>query len=110
MELLEGRSRFVVRMEEEEGGDFRRPIGFNPTKREEDESQGPPLDARVLQILLEERQRIYDNDKMTARQKERFLAENRKTFTIATGGRVTRTDEVVKWVLIFAGVLIITQE
>jgi hypothetical protein len=103
---LEGRSRFSVRMEEEEGGEVRRPIGFRPARSEDDEIQRPPADARVLQAILEERKKIHEDQKTTPRQKEKLLAENRKTFTIATGGRVTRTDEVVMWVLIFAGFLI----
>lgn len=56
--------------------------------------------AGGLQILLQERQTILGSQETTSRQKERFLAENRKALTIASGGRVTRTDEVVKWVLI----------
>jgi hypothetical protein len=83
-------------------------MGFLPGHREEDETQRPSPNARVLQMLMEERQKIHEDEKTTPRQKERFLAENRKAFTIASGGRVTRTDEVVKWVLIFAGVLIFT--
>ena len=47
------------------------------------------MDARGLQILL---QIILASQETTARQKERFLAENRKALTIASGGRVTRTD------------------
>jgi hypothetical protein len=109
---IEGRSHLLVRMEEEEGGAEvrRRPIGFRPASQEEEEEedQRPPVDTTVLHGLIIERQKIHDNEKTTARQKEKFLAENRKAFAIASGGRVTRTDEVVMWVLIFAGALIIT--
>jgi len=105
---LEGR-RLTVRMEEEEGGEVRRRIGYHPANRDEEEvTERPPADARVLLALVEERRKIHEDEKATPRQKEKLLAENRKALTIATGGRVTRTDEVVMWVLIFAGILIFT--
>jgi hypothetical protein len=104
---LEGRSGLTVRMEEEEGAEFR-PYGLRTDRREDDETQGPSEGTiQVLQQLAEERQKILDDEKSTPKQKERLLAENRKAFTVARGGRVTRTDEIVMWVLIFAGFLIV---
>src|SRR5260370_14935255 len=77
---IEGRSHFLIRMEEEGGAEVRRrPIGLRPASNEDDdEDQRPPADITVLRELLIERQKIHDNEKTTAKQKERFLQRTEK--------------------------------
>jgi hypothetical protein len=107
-----------IRMEESEGGSpvLRRQIGFvsdRGTPRDDDDdakasSTWSPLIADLARSLAQERLKIIDNDKLTARQKRMLLEENRKAITVATGGTVTKTDSVVYGILLFGGVLLIT--
>lgn len=52
--------------------------------------------------LLEERNQILADTKLSAKEKLRLLENNRVTLLTLRGGRTTRSDEVVKWVLMFA--------
>lgn len=108
-----------IRMEESEGGSpmLRRQIGFvsdRGARRDDDDDDAktsaslPPLVAELARSLAQERIKIVENDKLTARQKRMLLEENRKAITVATGGTVTRTDSVVYGILVFGGVLLIT--
>jgi hypothetical protein len=57
--------------------------------------------------LAAERQKIVDNEKLSARQKRMLLDENRKALTVASGGKVTKTDSVVYGILVFGGVVLV---
>lgn len=52
--------------------------------------------------LLEERNQILADSKLSAKEKLTLLENNRVTLLTLRGGRTTRSDEVVKWVLMFA--------
>lgn len=107
--------RFWIRMEEEEEEGWateKRPLGFlSPVEGHEGQEQRPAskvseLVADLLRSLASERQKIIDNDKLSAREKQALLDENRKALIVATGGKITKTDSVVYGILIFGGVLL----
>jgi hypothetical protein len=52
--------------------------------------------------LLEERNQILADSKLSAKEKLTLLENNRVTLLTLRGGRTNRSDEVVKWVLMFA--------
>lgn len=122
MQQEEG-GRFIIRMEEEEeeGGDWDGSgsrIGFvrsveirRQTEQRESESptvrKVPPVLEDLLRSLAAERQKMVENDKLSARQKQLLLEENRKALTIATDGRITKTDSVVYGILVFGGVVLV---
>ena len=114
MEQEEG-GRFWVRMEEEEEGwaAAKPPMGFVGTaegKQREPQrpsAQVPEFVADLVRSLAGERQKIVDNEKLSARQKRVLLEENRKALTVATGGKVTKTDSVVYGILVFGGVVLV---
>ena len=115
MEQEQG-GRFWVRMEEEEdeGWAAARPaMGFvGTTEGEQGEpqrlrAQVPELVSDLVRSLAAERQKIVDNEKLSAREKRMLLDENRKALTVATGGKVTRTDSVVYGILVFGGVVLV---
>jgi hypothetical protein len=108
-------------MEEEEEEGWAPPakphMGFVPPRQAEppDEEARPPGPAPLLPRVLEdflralaqERKAILENDKLTARNKQMLLDENRKTLVIATGGTVRKTDSVVYGILVFGGLVLI---
>jgi hypothetical protein len=109
-----GRSWIRMEEEEEEGWVAAKPhIGFVETAEgQQGESQRPSprvpeVVADLVRSLAAERQKIVDNGKLSARQKRTLLDENRKALTIATGGKVTKTDSVVYGILWFGGVVLV---
>ena len=62
----------------------------------------------LIKTLAEERRKIIDNDKLSAKEKRQLLDENRKTLVIASGGTVRQTENVVYAILIFAATVLIT--
>jgi len=108
----EERGRSWIRMEEEEEEGYvaaKPPIGFAATsERQQGETQRPSVVfSDLLQSLATERIKIVESDKLSARQKQILLDENRKALTVATGGRVTKTDSVVYGILWFGGVVLV---
>ncbi|MFT3870000.1 MAG: hypothetical protein QM715_16240 [Nibricoccus sp.] len=61
-----------------------------------------PLQNAGVNQLLEERNQILADTKLSAKEKLGLLENNRVTLLTLRGGRTTRSDEVVKWVLMFA--------
>jgi hypothetical protein len=115
MEQQEG-GRFWVQMEEEEEEGWSKakgPLGFvAPSEGQHSEQQRPvsripEVVTELLRSLALERQKVLDNDKLSAKEKGALLDENRKALTIATGGKVTKTDSVVYGILIFGGVVLV---
>src|SRR5262249_4898105 len=109
-----GRPWIRMEEEEEEGWLTAKPtIGFVGAGEEQPggPQQRSPRVAEVVADLVRslaaERQKIVDNDKLSARQKRALLDENRKALTVATGGKVRKTDSVVHGILIFGGVVLI---
>ena len=109
----------IIRMEEEEESPFpHRRIGF-ASEISEGNEQGPNTGNRhkclfpaaledFLRSLAEERKAIHANEKLTAKDKQKLLDENRKTLVVATGGTVRKTDSVVYGILIFGGIGMLT--
>lgn len=107
-----------IRMEEEQEAP-----GWEPLKPQVGFAQSPPpagdqtkaskqlssSDARqeLIRSLAEQRSKIIEHDKLSARQKRLLLDENRKALVIASGGTVTTTDSVVYGILAFGGAVII---
>ena len=113
--MNEEKGRIIIKMEELEKG---RPlpkqsIGFAHQDNDEpiDEyaiPKGIPPELKdFLNSLSEGRRMIYENDKMSLREKRLLLDENRKAFLVATGGTITKTDSVIYSILIFAGIVLI---
>ena len=110
--------RTLVRMEEEEeeGWEepiFKRRVGFtrsDDARDDETPSSRPVFEqayGEFLQSMAQERTRIIDDEKMTAKEKRVLLDENRKMLVVANGGTVRKTDSVVYGILIFGGVVLI---
>ena len=89
-------SASIPREEYEEGGDG---------------GGGTRADERVSRYLAEqlagERRLIMADGKLTPREKLRLLEENRKTITIATGGRISHVDNMAYAVAIFSCVIVV---
>ncbi len=97
-----------------------RAIGFE-VRMEEEEMEGEPDEkerrgfakvdpehiARAWYQLIEERQTILKDEKLTAKDKLEFLEQTRKTIYTLKGGKITKTDEVVRNLLIFSGTVLI---
>jgi hypothetical protein len=104
-----------IRMEEEseEGNPIlRRAIGFHrdyASYQEHESTSGNSMTpaADLVRALAQERQKVVDNERLSAREKRSLLDENRKALTIATGGSVTKTDSVVYGILIFGGIVLV---
>ncbi len=106
-----------IRMEEEEeksGGGVRRrrPIGFGTYESEDGDQDRyvydyPDAIEKLLKSLAEERKVIVNDEKLSAKQKQALLDENRKTLVVATGGSIRKTDSVVYGILIFGGVVLV---
>lgn len=107
-----------IRMEEEEeapGWEPLKPqIGFAQTPapattQTTATGQAASQDARqsLIHSLAEQRTKVLENDKLSARQKRLLLDENRKALVIASGGTVTTTDSVVYGILAFGGIVLI---
>jgi len=110
-----------IRMEEEEEEGWSPPtkpaIGFSArqqSEQQEEQVHATPSRPRLpegleefLRSLSQERKAILDNDKLTAKQKQMLLDENRKTLVVATGGTIRKTDSVVYGILIFGGLVLI---
>lgn len=115
MEEERGRPRIRMEEEEEEGQQppQKRGIGFGtPLELVEERNQqkvGLFTEAYqdLLRSLAEERRKIVDNDKLSAREKRQLLDENRKTLVVANGGTVRKTDSVVYGILIFGATVLI---
>jgi hypothetical protein len=108
--------RFWIRMEEEEeegwvkakgSVGFLTPAEGQPGEQQRAASRIPEVVADLLRSLALERQKILDNDKLSAKEKLALLDENRKALTVGTGGRVTKTDSVVYGILIFGGAVLV---
>jgi hypothetical protein len=107
-----------IRMEEEEESGWaplKPQIGFAQSAAPDDVQTAVPKqvsssDARqdLIRSLAEQRIKILDNDKLSARHKRILLDENRKTLVVASGGTNTTTDSVVYGILVFGGVVLIT--
>ena len=120
--MLEEIGTPIIRMEEEEEEGWApsppRRIGFASEVSEgnEQDTDSSVRHNRVLPAGLEdflrsfaeERKAIHDNEKLTAKDKQRLLDENRKTLVVATGGTVRKTDSVVYGILIFGGIGMLT--
>lgn len=96
-------------MEEDEEGGW----GSDET----DERDGPegrgkrPLSHTqeyVLENLVKERRYILTELKASNRTRLKLLRENRNAITLATGGRVSKTENIAYGILVFGGVLIVT--
>jgi len=110
-----------IRMEEEEEEGWtpsaKPPLGFRaPSQSEQQEEQVHTTPSRprlsesleeFLRSLAQERKAILDNEKLTAKQKQMLLDENRKTLVVATGGTIRKTDSVVYGILVFGGLVLI---
>ena len=115
MNIERGIPRIRMEEEEESGWEPLKPqIGFaQSAASDEDQTtpakQAPPSDGRqeLIRSLAEQRTKIIDNDKLSARHKRLLLDENRKTLVVASGGTNTTTDSVVYGILFFGGAVII---
>lgn len=114
----EGGTLPLIRMEEEEEDGWSEPIrkqilGFNREVEPKQETETPKTPfvaeaySQLLKDLAAERRMILENEKLTAKQKQELLDENRKTLVVANGGKVTKTDSVVYGILIFGGLVMI---
>lgn len=109
MEKQEG-GRFWIRMEEEEEGWGGAKAGFLASAEDQEGKPSPKIPvvvADLLRSLAQERVMIVDSDKLSAKEKKALLDENRKALTVATGGTVTQTQNVVYGILIFGGVVLV---
>ena len=61
----------------------------------------------IIEKLISERSQILENEKLEYKQKLKFLKENRNTITLATGGRVTQTENVAYGILLFGGLIVV---
>ena len=100
--------------EEEEGGgwvqDKRERAGFLASAEDQEDEPAPKIPVVVVDLLrslAEERKTIVNNDKLSAKQMKMLLDENRKALTIASGGKLTKTDSVVYGILVFGGAVIV---
>jgi hypothetical protein len=95
------RRLFSVLQEEEEGG-------YGPRVGGPAVAQAEPVstsaNSELLHVLAEERAKILDNDKFSAKEKLALLDDNRKAIVVANGGTVKRSENVVYGLLIFGGV------
>ena len=71
------------------------------------QAAAPGLVSGLITSLASERQRIVSDERLSARNKRMLLEENRKALTVATGGKVSKTDSVVYGILVFGGVVLI---
>ena len=62
----------------------------------------------VLSSLMEERQAILQEDKLSPKDKISLLESNRKALVIARGGSIRKTENIVYSILIFSSVVIVT--
>ena len=62
------------------------------------------MNSELMHVLAEQRARILDNDKYSAKEKLALLDENRKAIVVASGRTVRRTENVVYGLLIFGAV------
>ena len=109
--------RVPIRMEEEEEDATprrKRGIGFAYTDDdEEDEIRGPAARefreayGDLVRALAEERKAILDDDRLSPKDKQILLDESRKTFVVANGGSVRKSDSVVYGILVFGAVVLI---
>ena len=120
--MLEEIGTPLIRMEEEEeegwAPSISRSIGFASevsASTEQDTSTSerhkrlfPVGLENFLKSLADERKAIHNNEKLSAKDKQKLLDENRKTLVVATGGTVRKTDSVVYGILIFGGIGMLT--
>jgi hypothetical protein len=113
--MEEEKGRPWIRMEEEEEAwpPQRHNIGFTTNVESEEERKQRKL-ARsseayqeFLKSLADERRKILDDDKLSARQKYRLLDENRKMVVVANGGTVRKTENMVYSILVFGGTVLV---
>jgi hypothetical protein len=105
-----------IRMEEEESaGPYfpRRELGPRSPAREaraREESEEEPPELPVAQLLIElvaERRSILENEKLQTKDKIRLLESNRRALVIATGGKTSKTENVVYGILVFGAVVLV---
>jgi hypothetical protein len=92
----------------------KRPIGFVHREEPSEDVEKRPQPSRIheaygdfLRALAEERGTIINSEKLTAKEKQVLLDENRKTLVVASGGSVRKTDSVVYGILIFGGAVLV---
>lgn len=114
---IEGTWYPETRMEEAETGGppmLRPPIGFDLDEQEQrvqrrsKKSLGgdSPVQDAAQSRLLDERQEILKNERLTTRDKLRLLENNRRTLVVASGGTIRQSENVVYGILLFGGLLV----
>jgi hypothetical protein len=105
-----------AKMEEEEEGEpaprvrYRRRIGFSASATEDDEEEpsSNSISSELVEALVNERALIINSATFSPRYKRKLLEENRRAITVARGGRIAKTENVVYGILIFGGILLVT--
>ncbi|OAH98982.1 hypothetical protein A1353_21660 [Methylomonas methanica] len=102
----------IVRCEEEDFEayeDEEHGIGFTQSLRSRRKRKSDDFSelVDVFNSLMEERQLILKDDKLTPEQKVQLLEANRLMLFTVKGGRLVKTDKIVYSILLFAGSVLV---